>query len=151
MALDYQQENQDFLLTSQSPFGELLACPSARKLEGISACVLDCSDPLRIRRMRTRGINPKWPPTQDVLNWASWHRMHAWDPQWAQHVIVENGPSDHSYDGWNNWEQTDERWNVSVIDTTDADIELMLERLAAWVKSEREKTPLLTPETRWWK
>jgi len=43
LTLAHQLEAQDFLLTSHSPLGELLACPSARNLAGISACLLDCS------------------------------------------------------------------------------------------------------------
>jgi len=151
LALNHQQEGRDFLLTSHSPFGELLACPSARNLAGISACLLDCSDPNRIQRMRKRGFDPRWPPTQDVLNWASWHRMHAWDPQWEQRVIIGNGPFEHSYDCWIHWKQNDKRWQVRVIDTTATDVELMLDRVATWVKSEREKVPLLTLDTKWWK
>jgi broad-specificity NMP kinase len=150
LALRHQREGQDFLLTTHSPLGELLACPTTRKLAGISACLLDCSDPIRIQRMRKRGIDPRWPPAQDVLNWASWHRMHAWDPQWEQHVIMGNGPSDHSYDCWIHWKQTDPRWQVNVIDTSALDVESMLDRVAAWVKSEREKASLLTPDTKWW-
>ena len=150
LALDHQQEGQDFLLVTQSPLGELLACPSARKLKGISACLLDCSDPIRIERMRRRGIDPDWPPTQDVLNWASWHRMHAWDPQWEQHVITGNGPPEHSYSSWITWKQADERWRVDIVDTTAGDIEWVLDRIAAWVKSEREKSSLLTPKAKWW-
>ena len=150
LALTFQQESRDFLLTSHSPLGELLACPSARKLAGISACLLDCSDPIRIQRMRKRGYDPRWPPTQDVLNWASWHRMHAWDPQWEQHVIIGNGPPEHSYTGWVHWKQTDARWQIRVIDTTDADVELVLDRVAEWVKSERGKISMLTPDAKWW-
>ena len=150
LALQCQPVGQDFLITSHSPLGELLACPSARKLTGISACLLDCSDPVRITRMRKRGIDPRWPPTQDVLGWASWQRMHAWDPQWEQHVINGNGPSDHSYDSWTHWKQTDARWQVRVIDTTDATIEQVLDRVTAWVRAEREKVSLLTPDTNWW-
>ena len=150
LAVVCQKEGQDFLLTSHSPFGELLACPSARKLRGISACLLDCSDPVRIRRMRARGLDLRWPPTQDVLNWASWHRMHAWDPQWEQHVIIRNGPPDHQYGRWINWKQTDTRWQVTVIDTTDANIEQELDRVVEWVKEEREKVFLLAPDTKWW-
>jgi hypothetical protein len=150
LALNHQQEGRDFLLTSHSPLGELLACPSAQKLSGISACLLDCNDPVRIQRMWNRGFDPKWPPTQDVLNWASWHRMHAWDPQWEQHVIIGNGSPEHSYSCWIHWKQNDKRWQVSVIDTTTADVELMLHKVIAWVKSEREKAPLLTPDSNWW-
>jgi hypothetical protein len=150
LALNHQSEGRNFLLTSHSPLGELLACPSARKLTGISACLLDCSDPARIQRMRKRGFDPNWPPTQDVLNWASWHRMHAWDPQWEQRVIVGNGPATHSYDGWIQWKPSDPRWQVKVIDTTYLDVDQVLANVAEWVNSETGKEPLLTPETRWW-
>ncbi len=150
LALKHQQAGQDFLLTSHSPLGELLACPSARKLSEISTCLLDCSDPVRIQRMRKRGFDPQWPPDQDVLNWASWHRMHAWDPQWEQHVIIGNGPPEHSYDCWIHWKQTDARWQVRVIDTTSGDIEWVLNQVTAWVQAQREKPPLLTPNTKWW-
>src|SRR6185503_7156804 len=108
-ALQLQQQGRGFLLVSHSPLGELLACPSAPKLAEISACLLDCSDIVRVTRMRRRGVDPRWPPTQDVLSWAAWHRVHAWDPQWEQHVIVGNEPADHSYDRWTNWKQNDER------------------------------------------
>jgi len=150
LALTRQRDGRDFLLASHSPLGELLACPSAPRLAGISACLLDCSDPERIARMRKRGIDPHWPPTQDVLNWASWQRMHAWDPQWEQHVISGNGPPEHAYDRWTRWTQSDPRWQVRVIDTTGLDLERMLERLTAWVNTEREKPAQLTPESKWW-
>ena len=150
LALSHQQQGEDFLLTSHSPLGELLACPSALKLAGIATSLLDCSDPIRIQRMRDRGFDPKWPPTQHVLNWASWHRMHAWDPQWEQTVIVGNGTPEHDYGRWLPWPQHDERWQVSVIDTTESDIEQMLDEVAAWVAAERAKGVRLTPDSQWW-
>ena len=150
LALTHQQEGRDFLLTSHSPLGELLACPSARKLAGISACLLDCSDPIRIQRMRKRGIDLRWPPSQDTLNWASWHRMHAWDPQWEQHVISGNGLPEQDYSCWMDWQKTDARWKVRVIDTTGLEIEQMLTMVAEWVQSERNKAPLLSRATKWW-
>jgi hypothetical protein len=58
LALSHQQEGRDLLLTSHSPLGELLACPSAIRLAGISACLLDCSDQVRIQRMRTAAFTP---------------------------------------------------------------------------------------------
>jgi hypothetical protein len=76
--------------------------------------------------------------------------MHAWDPQWEQQVIIGNGPPEHDYDCWIHWKQNDLRWAVSVMDTTGTDADLMLDKMAAWVESEREKTPLLTPDTKWW-
>jgi hypothetical protein len=150
LALHFQQDGRDFLLATHSPLGELIACPSAIKLAGISAILLDCSDIERIQRMRKRGIDPRWPPTQDVLNWAAWHRMHAWDPQWEQHVIVGNGPAEHSYDCWVHWQQNDERWYVTLLDTTGIDIEQVIDHVAAWIQAERQKPALLTPSSKWW-
>lgn len=149
-ALKLQSEDYDFLLVSHSPLGELLACPSAPKLAGIAACLLDCSDIVRITRIRNRGVDPRWPLTQHVLNWAAWHRMHAWDPQWEQHVIVGNGPADHAYARWTHWKQNDERWQVKVIDTTAVDAGKVLNTVVAWINAEKEKTPRLTPNTKWW-
>lgn len=150
LALDRQVSGQDFLLTSCSPLGELLACPSAIKLNGIAACLLDCGDRVRITRMRQRGIDPRWPPTQDTLNWAAWHRVHAWDPQWEQHVIVDHGPPDHVYERWTGWVQTDARWHVTTIDTTRLHHEQTLDRVAAWVQAERVTGSSLSAKTRWW-
>jgi hypothetical protein len=149
-ALQLQQQGHGFLLVSHSPLGELLACPSAPKLTGISACLLDCSDIVRVTRMRKRGVDPRWPPTQDVLSWAAWHRVYAWDPQWEQHVIVGNGPAGHSYDRWTNWKQNDERWQVRTIDTTEVDAGQVLNTVISWIQDEKEKVPRLTPDSKWW-
>lgn len=150
LALDAQEAGRDFLLASHSPLGELLACPSAPNLDGIAACLLDCSDTARITRMRERGINPKWPPTQHVLNWAAWHRVHAWDPQWEPHVIDGNGPPSHAYERWKRWTQDDERWRVTVIDTTNARVAETVDKVAAWIEEERVRIPWLSCSSRWW-
>jgi hypothetical protein len=150
LALQNQPAGRDFLLTTHSPLGELLACPSAPLLDAICACLIDCSDPVRITRMRRRGIDPRWPPSQDVVSWAAWHRLHAWDPRWEQPVIIGNGPTQHAYTRWTHWDQTDPRWQVTIIDTTHADTDHLLELVTAWISGERQKIQLLTPQTKWW-
>jgi hypothetical protein len=95
-------------------------------------------------------VDPRWPLTQDVLNWAAWHRVHAWDPQWEQHVIVGNGPAEHAYTRWTVWKQNDERWQVQIVDTTDVDAGQVLNMVIAWMKDEKEKSPRLTPDSKWW-
>jgi hypothetical protein len=57
-AADYQSHGVDLLLAGQTPYGELLASPSAPRLEAISACLLDCDDDVRVARLRARG--PRW-------------------------------------------------------------------------------------------
>ncbi|MEM7115355.1 MAG: hypothetical protein AAF614_23135 [Chloroflexota bacterium] len=150
LALRHQHDGCDFLLTTHSPLGELLACPSAIKLSGIAACLLDCRDTIRIQRMRDRGFDPEWPPSQHVLNWASWHRMHAWEPRWEQNVITESGTTEHDHSRWTAWQQADERWDVNVIDTTAIDAEGVASAVAAWVKVQKEKLTLLTSDSKWW-
>lgn len=149
-ALAAQQAGQDFLLTSHSPLGELLACPSAPQLAGIAACVLDCADTARVARMRARGIDPRWPPSQDLLNWAAWHRMHAWDPQWESRVIAANGPATHRYDRWRDWQQGDPRWQVDLLDTTRLTTDETLRGLVAWVERKRLEPNPLAAATHWW-
>ncbi len=150
-ALTVQQNGQDFLLTTHSPLGELLACPSALQLVRIAACVLDCADTVRVARMRARGIDPRWPPSQDLLNWAAWQRMHAWDPQWESHVVTANGPATHRYDRWRSWQQGDPRWQVDLLDTTTLTIDETLHWLTAWVERKRNESVTLAAANRWWK
>jgi hypothetical protein len=54
-ALDDQAHGVDFVLAGQTPFGELLASPSAPLLEAISGCLIDCDDETRHARLRARG------------------------------------------------------------------------------------------------
>ena len=150
LALDHQQAGRDFLLAGQSPLGELLACPSAIRLNGISAALLDCRDLVRLGRIRGRGFSDSWRPGQDDFNWAAWHRLHAADPQWEQRVIVGNGPPEHDYARWTHWQQGDPRWQVKVMDTSDADLEAVVDRIANWVEVGRKKPGTLSLESKWW-
>ena len=149
-ALEAQQQGVDFLLTAHSPLGELLACPSAPKLAGIAACLLDCADQTRVDRIRARGIDRRWPPGQATLNWASWHRMHARDPQWEPHVIEQNGLPTFRYDRWHGWASSDPRWQVLILDTTQWSEQQTIQALVEWIQREETRSSLLSPATRWW-
>jgi hypothetical protein len=123
--------------------------PSAPRLAGIAACLLDCADLVRVDRIRARGIDPRWPPTQDTLSWASWHRMHAHDPQWEPHVIVHNGPPTHRYDRWQGWTRHDPRWQVLVLDTTALTRDQTTHALIDWIEEARSTPALLSAATGW--
>lgn len=81
------REGKDACLLGQIVLGEILACPSAKKLGKINLCLLNVEDFERIRRLKKRNTHGA---TQDMLNWAAWLDMHHQDPQWVQHVIKEN-------------------------------------------------------------
>ena len=138
-ALDYQADGTDLLLAGQTPFGELLATPSAPLLEAISACLLDCDDDTRVARLRTRG--PEWladsaGDLKDYLNWAEWMRRHATDPAWRAGVI-RHGDDEMRWERWSGWRAGDPRWNVRVVDTSHLPVERVADQLEAWIIEEQ--------------
>ena len=70
-ALVHQVEARDTMICGGAVLGEVLACPSALKINGISACLLDCADAVRIDRLRASG---KRGAAQGMLNWAAWRQ-----------------------------------------------------------------------------
>jgi hypothetical protein len=140
-ALDYQARGIDLVLAGQTPFGELLAAPSAPLLEAISACLIDCDDETRRARLRARG--PAWlerssGDLHDHLNWAEWMRRHASDPAWRPEVIRE-ATSAHAmrWERWSDWRSDDPRWRVRTIDTSDLPVRRVADELVAWIVDEQ--------------
>jgi hypothetical protein len=114
-ALEYQANGTDTLLEGQVPYGELLAAPSAPQLESVSACLLDCSDAVRLARLEARG--PGWleragGSLDDYLAWAEWLRGHAHDPRYRPEVITEDADG-LAFGRWANWRAGDRRWSVA--------------------------------------
>ena len=149
-ALKAQKSGMDFLLSAQSPFGELLACPSAIKLDGIKCCLLDCHDFVRVERYLERPQFKEWPLCMDTLCWAIFHRMHAHDPKWEQRVIVDKELPDYGWKRWTNWTAEDKRWNVKIIDTTENEMKYTANLVHEWILEEKKKSQSLVPETKWW-
>jgi hypothetical protein len=140
-ALDYQADGTDLLLAGQTPFGELLAAPSAPRVEAISACLIDCDDETRVARLRARG--PEWfartaGDLQDYLNWAAWLRRHAADPSWRTDVIRHEATADTMcWSRLSGWRAGDPRWRVRVIDTSSLPVEEVAGELVEWIEGER--------------
>ena len=130
--LEHQQQGRDTLLAGQTPLGELLACPRAIELDGIAACVVDCSDEERRRRLASRDASFG----QAHYNWAAWIRGHAVDPQWEPGVIRDADPTLH-WDRWERWQRGDRRWSVWRLDTTDLPIEQAARQVATWMQEQR--------------
>jgi len=149
-ALEAQTKGNDFLLSTQSPFGEILACPSAIKLNGIKCCLLDCNDFIRAERYLARPQDKKWPLGMDTLCWAVFHRMHAVNPQWEQRAIVDEELPEFGWKRWTNLQKGDKRWDVKIIDTSENKVEYTTDLVQEWILDEKEKTQALTPENKWW-
>jgi hypothetical protein len=140
-ALDYQAEGIDLLLAGQTPLGEMLAAPSAARLEAISACLLDCDDATRVSRLHARDAS--WlartgGELQDFLNWAAWMREHVINPSCRMDVIWH--PATATFMRWSRlsgWREGDARWRIQVIDTSARPVESVAEALIKWIDDER--------------
>ena len=153
-ALAYQTAGIDLLLAGQTPFGELLAAPSAPLLEAVSACLVDCDDETRAARLRARGAewlarSPGGLP--EYLAWAGWMRRHAADPAWRTDVIRRAETDDEMrWTRWSDWRAGDPRWRVRAVDTSRVPVEQVADELAAWIAEERASVRAGThPLLRW--
>jgi hypothetical protein len=113
--------------------GEVLACPASSATEGVHALLLDCSDVVRIDRIRARDGSGASCATQEMLCWAAWLRMHASDPQGRQDVIQSQGAPGMNWKSWSSWNRNDARWNVRVLDNTFLSVGETTSALVAWV------------------
>jgi len=133
VALNNRHRDQDTGLLGGAIMGEILACPSAPRIE-IRVALLDCQDVVRLDRLRMRGTHGA---TQEMLSWAAWQRVHAVDPQWRQDVICSAQLDEMCWERWTCWQRGDPRWRVHTIDTTEVSIDQVVERIASWVRAER--------------
>jgi hypothetical protein len=139
-AINYQDRGLDVLLTGQSPLGEVLACPSAPRLDAIAACLLDVADGERLRRLHNRDPGV-WDPEakRAFIGWARWHRGHAADPRWRQEVITAGGWNQMQWARWTGWARHDPRWHTAVIDTTGRSVDQAAADVGHWIADVRRK------------
>jgi len=118
-------------LVGQMVLGEILACPSVKKMTEIHVCFLDCSDLIRIERLKNRGA---YGADQSTLNWASWLRVHHQDPSWMPHVIKENASPILDFSLWpedlKSWKSLAD---VDLLDTSFMSVEEVSEYLKNWI------------------
>jgi len=127
-----QERRVDTGIVGTVVFGEMLACPSAEKIEGIHAILLDCYDVTRIDRILARNADGFY-ASQEMLCWAAWQRMHGVDPQWRQDVIQAEGAEEMHWERWRHWKRGDPRWRVESLDNTDLTIQDTVDAVVKWV------------------
>lgn len=128
----YLEQAKPMVICGGVIIGEIIACPSFAKIDTLKLCLLDCSDIVRIERLKKRGdtgIN------QHVLNWASWQRMHHNDPRWEQHVIKDGAWEGLDFSRLENAQSWDEIINPPIcIDTSNRSIESVSADLSNWIQ-----------------
>lgn len=124
-------QDRDLLLAGDpvAP-GELIAAPSADRLDGVAICLLDCDASSQIERLRRRG-EPEELLARHVA-FADWMREHARDPGHMPEVVTDNG-----WDAmrWERWADAD--WAFDVIDTSRRTPEDVAAAALAWVRAAR--------------
>jgi hypothetical protein len=93
----------------------------------ISFCFFDVGDFERVQRLKKRG---GYSVDQNMLNWASWLRMHHQDPQWEQRVIIEGGWEGLDHSRWQALKEWDQVARVVVCDTTGLSVEQVAQGVA---------------------
>jgi gluconate kinase len=127
-----EAQERSTMICGGAVLGEILACPSASNTSRLELCFLDCSDIVRIDRLRSRDVHGA---TQDTLNWAAWQRVHVIDPQWRADVIAADSAPEMRWIRWSDWQRGDERWRAHIIDTTELGVSEVAEHVAAWARS----------------
>jgi hypothetical protein len=149
----YEAEGKDVLLT-EVVLGEVLAAPSATRVNGIAACLVDCDDDERMRRLRPRYDGRVADPHQlwDFLAWALWLRRHSIDPQTFTGPVRDDADTTWAWERWERWQAGDPRWTTFVLDTTSETVDASANRLGAWIIEQRRlrATGRLPLAGRWW-
>lgn len=133
-ALEAQARGEHVVLFGQVAPGELLAAPSADRLDGIAVCVLHCSSEVQEARLIGRGE-----PADSLvhhLRFGQWFRQHAEDPRHAPEVIRVDSTVPMVWSRWEGLHGSDPRWPVRVIETDDLSRAEVAERLLAWARDE---------------
>lgn len=133
-ALDLQADGVHLLLCGQVPIGELLAAPSADRLDGVAACVLHCSPQERAARLRARGE-----PEESIAHhdrFGAWFLDHARDPRHRPEVIRVPGTM-----RWERWDGAS-AWPVpvAILETTGVAPADTARRVWAWARETLQRT-----------
>lgn len=144
-ALEEQHKGGHLLLCGQVPLGELLAAPSADRLEGIAGCVLHCSPDTRRSRLRQRG------EPEDTLvhhvRFGEWFLGHSLDPAFHPEVIRVESSVPMRWERWQNWSQGDPRWLAHIIDTDTLTPGEVAARVEAWARTILKHRARVPPTT----
>jgi hypothetical protein len=133
-ALELQADGRHLLLSGDpvTP-GEVLAAPSADRLDGIRACLLHADRESQEARLRGRGDPEALLP--DHIAFAAWMRAHAEDPSHMPEVLTVDGWEEMRWERWLDRGPGDPNWNVATIDTSALDLEAVAAEALAWARA----------------
>lgn len=133
-AVEAEAAGEHMLLCGQVPQGELLAAPSAARLEGIAVCMLHCAPATRSERLLARGEDPA--AIVHHNRFGEWFLGHTLDPTHMPDVIRVDSSVPMVWERWADWGSGDTRWAAEVIETDDLPPSEMAGAVEKWVQRE---------------
>ncbi|WP_194420895.1 hypothetical protein [Microbacterium abyssi] len=136
-AIEEQDAGRHVLLAGQVPPGELLAAPSADRLDAIAVCVLHSSPEVQEARLIGRGE-----PADSLvhhLRFGAWFHRHAKDPAFQPEVIRVDSSVPMRWDRWAELQAGDARWPVTIIDTDDLSPGEVVGRVQVWAVEQLQR------------
>jgi hypothetical protein len=108
-ALELQAEGRHLLLAGDPvAAGEVLAAPSADRLEGAAVCLLDVSADAQAARLSHRADDPSLLSHRQAFG--QWMRGHARDPRHMPHVLSTNGWEAMRWERWSGSDTVNRNW-----------------------------------------
>jgi hypothetical protein len=139
-AVELQACGRHLLLAGDPvPAAEVVAAPSAPRLEAIAVCLLDVSPDAQARRLAQRGDDPALLSHHQAF--AEWMRRQVSDPQHLTHVVSDGGWEEMR---WERLHRLAADWCMHTIDTTDLTRRDVAEAVLEWCeRSLAGEAPLL--------
>lgn len=129
-AVELQADGRHLLLAGDPvPAAEVVAAPSAPKLDRIAACLLHAAPEAQAERLAARGDHPAL--VSDHQAFAQWMRRQAGDPLHMTHVVSEAGWEEMR---WERLERLAPDWRMHTIDTTDLTRREAADAVLAWCR-----------------
>ena len=82
-----------------------------------------------------------------MLNWSSWLRMHHQDPQWMQHVLMEDCWHGLDFSVWDQLENWSSKALVKTFDTTRLTVNQVATFIANWINQKSDQNVNLISNT----
>lgn len=130
-ALQAQAAGEHMLLCGQVPLGELLAAPSAERLDGLAVCLLHCSPETRTERLLARGEAPE--AIVHHNRFGAWFHEHTLDPTYAPEVIRVASGVPMAWQRWVEWKRGDARWAADIVHTDEMSPMEVTDAVESWV------------------
>jgi energy-coupling factor transporter ATP-binding protein EcfA2 len=132
-AVAVQRDGRHLLLAGDPvAAGEVVAAPSADKLDAIAVCLLDVDAETQAGRLARRGDDPQLFIHHHAF--AAWMRAHAQDPRHMLHVLSTNAWEAMCWQRLTDIDPANGGWAMHVIDRSQRSPDEVARQIVAWCR-----------------